>query len=262
MSTMFRNSYYGRVQGHKRRRYSTKKGKSAKRGFRRYGAFTSTKAISRYLKPKGTVWVNSNSGAYPESCIVTLPYVETVQVTTTSGVGGFYVFSGNSLFDPNITGTGHQPFAFDTWSELFGRYCVYGSAIEVQVTPQATASVDNYTVKYCVNPFTFTTGLSSVGVDAQSEFPHAKSKYCTVYQQNSSDNLKHYMSTAKVFGVSNNIVESDDLYSGTTSSSPSNQWGWWITLNDSLENGSFSYWIRVKIRYYAKMYKPGLQTQS
>lgn len=45
-----------------------------------------------------------------------------------------YVFSANGMYDPNITGTGHQPRGFDQWNIFYDHYVVIKSKITVQFT--------------------------------------------------------------------------------------------------------------------------------
>lgn len=42
-----------------------------------------------------------------------------------------FLFSANGLYDPNITGTGHQPMGFDQLSAVYDHYMVIGSKITV-----------------------------------------------------------------------------------------------------------------------------------
>lgn len=55
-------------------------------------------------------------------------------VSVDPGVGGAaseYFFSCNGLYDPNITGTGHQPLGFDQIATMFDHYIVYYAQIKV-----------------------------------------------------------------------------------------------------------------------------------
>lgn len=54
-----------------------------------------------------------------------LMYSDIVPLTSTgAGVVGYYAFSANGLYDPNITGTGHQPMGFDQLMLLYEHYTV------------------------------------------------------------------------------------------------------------------------------------------
>lgn len=49
----------------------------------------------------------------------------------TSGNAVTYFFSANGMFDPNITGTGHQPIGFDQMMLMYEQVTVINSSIEV-----------------------------------------------------------------------------------------------------------------------------------
>ncbi len=69
---------------------------------------------------------------FPLSTVRRLRYVDcglTFQ-TGVSAAGG-YVFSCNGLYDPDITGTGHQPIGFDQMMLSYYHYCVLRSRIRV-----------------------------------------------------------------------------------------------------------------------------------
>ncbi len=61
-------------------------------------------------------------------------YYENGLSLTSAGTIGYYRFSANGMFDPNVTGTGHQPMGFDTMMEYFDQYVVVRSRIKVRFT--------------------------------------------------------------------------------------------------------------------------------
>lgn len=65
------------------------------------------------------------------SKVLRLNYQENVSVTTGASSVGNYVFAANGLYDPNVTGTGHQPLGFDQMMLIYNHYCVVRSRIIV-----------------------------------------------------------------------------------------------------------------------------------
>lgn len=72
-----------------------------------------------------------------------MKYVDTFSLyTTTLARCGQYNFRLNSLYDPNLTGTGHQPYGRDTLATLYNRYRVYKCSYVI-----TGVSATNYTMK-------------------------------------------------------------------------------------------------------------------
>lgn len=79
---------------------------------------------------------------FGNSCRTTLKYVEKLQLNAgASGIPATYVFTANGLYDPNITGTGHQPRGFDQLKDLYDHYLVTKSTIKVTFVSGASSSV-------------------------------------------------------------------------------------------------------------------------
>lgn len=248
-----------------KRRRTSRRSNFRRRGYKRsYGRYGDerSKGVKGYLRSQGTIRNPSFNGYCPEGLETTLTYCETVQITTTAGVNDYYVWAGNSLFDPNVTGGGTQPFGFDQWAAIYTRYLVYASQATVEACITSTASVDTYTFKILLVPFSLTTALSSLSEDVVSQMPHAKSKTCSVYNEGQGNMLSSYISTARVYGVSPAYVEMDDTYGATMAANPSRLWGWWVKVNTMAEGGSTTYNVRMKIRYYCKLLQPDLSTGS
>jgi len=60
-------------------------------------------------------------------------------MSSPSGALSNYQFSCNGLYDPNISGTGHQPLYFDQMTALYNHYTVIGSKINIRVVPTAAS---------------------------------------------------------------------------------------------------------------------------
>lgn len=68
---------------------------------------------------------------FPKTILTKLRYSDSIQLGITSGVLNYHVFRANSLFDPDYTGTGHQPMYFDQYAGIYLSYQVLGSKITV-----------------------------------------------------------------------------------------------------------------------------------
>lgn len=64
----------------------------------------------------------------------TLTYDETIQLTSGPAMVTHY-FALNGLYDPNITGTGHQPMYYDQIMALYNHYHVLGTKMTIKVLP-------------------------------------------------------------------------------------------------------------------------------
>lgn len=83
---------------------------------------------------------------FPSSMNVNLKYCQQVTLSLPGGTPALQVFRANSIFDPDYTGTGHQPLGMDQLGGLYGRYEVLSSTIRARYT---TNSSVNDTVSIC-----------------------------------------------------------------------------------------------------------------
>lgn len=67
-----------------------------------------------------------------------LRYADVVTIGTFGVTAVGWVFSANGLYDPDITGTGHQPLGFDQLMTFFNHYTVTQSWINVTFLNSAT----------------------------------------------------------------------------------------------------------------------------
>jgi len=61
---------------------------------------------------------------FPARIVRRLRYNDTVAVSSTTGAVGTYVLRANDLYDPDFTGTGHQPLGFDQLMLFYNHFTV------------------------------------------------------------------------------------------------------------------------------------------
>lgn len=100
---------------------------------------------SSWLKTSGKGLVKSSP--LGQSFRMKTKYVAT-PLSLNPGVGGIpatYVFSANGLYDPDVTGTGHQVLGFDQIMPMYDHYTVIGSRIKV-IGANTTAQDNQYLI--------------------------------------------------------------------------------------------------------------------
>jgi hypothetical protein len=97
---------------------------------------------------------------FPAERTVTLNYCDYDKMTASTGVLAKYQFRLNSCFDPDFTGTGHQPMGFDQWAAYYNHYVVESVDYEVQLAP--TGTVYTYTATYISDDTTVPLNYSEI----------------------------------------------------------------------------------------------------
>lgn len=76
----------------------------------------------------------------PASKVVKLRYVELHTLNASAAAPDYWVFRANSVYDPDFTGTGHQPMGFDQWAIFYDHYTVIGSRCSVEFQSKDTTA--------------------------------------------------------------------------------------------------------------------------
>lgn len=179
----------------------------------RYGNTTNSKSKpkSTYRKrnygkkvyKKRTLRPMYQSVNYPLATSVTkrLKYVERIQLNPAlTGAIASYTFCANDLYDPNRSGTGHQPYGFDQLMSLYNHYQVIGSKLRFTVTGAL-----NESFVYGVQLNDSLT-MSSSNVEAICEQPYAKRKIVAPGSTTQKDlSMSSSFSLKKYFGPRSNV---------------------------------------------------------
>lgn len=179
-------------------------------------------------------------------------YVEQFTLDPGSGTLAGYVFSGNGLYDPNITGTGHQPRGFDQLMAMYDHYVVVGSKCNVKLAPS------NQTPAICCLAVQDGTGVSS---DINNYLEHRLSRYTSTGSDMSSRSLTIASSPRTYLGRSK--VLSDPELKGTASANPTEGY-YFVVATEATDNagdpGVFS--CVATIEYSVVFIEPKRMTQS
>lgn len=133
-------------------------------------------------------------------------YVATHLITSTTGVLQSQSYAANGLFDPDITGAGHQPMYFDQLAALYNHYLVIGSRMSVKVVPAtSTAQVPMRFIAW-INDANSTVPST---VDAIAESKFAKQKILGGPNSPSVQYLNLNWSAKRFFGGS--VMANDEL---------------------------------------------------
>jgi len=85
-------------------------------------------------KPANLTIVNLGLG-FPKKLMMTLKYSNTVTINSLAGSVGATNFACNGLWDPFLTGAGHQPMYFDQIMSLYDHYHVVGAKATIRLIP-------------------------------------------------------------------------------------------------------------------------------
>lgn len=205
---------------------------------------------SRALAPFRSRWKNPVSG----SRFVKFRYIDTGFTGSTTALSPqtLYVFSGNSIYDPDATGVGIQPFYFDEIGNTVNRYQVYASKMTVYInTITPDAGGENTPIKVMIAPYHGT----SVANTSPSEIMNLRGSQQMKFSSNYLDTEKRrkivaYESNRKVFPG----IAQDANFSATWNANPTLRWYWLIYFDTSIDSThDFEIYFDVKIVYYTRI---------
>lgn len=211
-----------------------KKSARAKKVYRKY-----TK------KARGPVrnLTSSNLGqGFPKKLTMTHKYND-VGLTLTSIIGslGRYQIKCNGMFDPNFTGTGHQPMYFDQMAALYDHFHVIGSKIKVTLVP--TTPDVAYACGLMINDdITSPTTFAAI-----AENSSGKARYGTGQLQKPIVFSKAW-SAKKTFGGS---IMANDSLKGTPTADPTELSFFDIYVKSLDAATTSSFYLNVEVSYIA-----------
>ena len=114
---------------------------------------------------------------------VHMRYAEEIDLDNITTGLGEYIWRINNIFDPNQTGTGHQPLSHDQWAALYKNYLVYGAKATATIIASGSSSSIAASATACM-------ALSDTGstiTDIQTAIENPFSKFIKVGPNDGSD---------------------------------------------------------------------------
>ena len=183
---------------------------------------------------------------FPPRLSVQLHYESLLTLAPGAAVAS-YVFRGNSLYDPDYTGTGHQPRYFDQLTPIYGRYKVLASSIKVELINGNGNSGVIFSITPNTEIITFTSWQQA------SELPRSVSSQIVPVASRYPFRLSNQATTKTVCGLLPYQVNDED-WSATTGSNPTQLWYWNINIASIDESSNVTVSMRVSMKYKAIMY--------
>jgi len=187
-----------------------------------------------------------------------LPYYEAVVLVGPGNASatGQYIWSANGLFDPNVTGTGHQPMGFDQMMIFYNHYTVISSRIQCSVQNASGTGITAYASL-------LVSGSSSVTTDYTSNIENGEIAYAALSAPAAAGSncvLKTAVNCAQFQGLSN-IMDDPDMR-GDSASNPAEQMYYVISVWNPASAVVASLIVNVLIDFDVIFHEPKKGTLS
>jgi len=204
------------------------------------------------LRKRTTVLKNTALAPIAQRYITKLKYSQAVQLNL--GNAYLYQMNLNSLFDPDRTGTGHQPYGFDQLAGLYNRYRVIGC----YYTISAYAIGYNGPIRFAVLPSNdATAGWNSISEVCENP----RAKWAIQVPGGQGKVIKGYVSLPSLMGRNNQEYRADDRFQAQVSVSPAELAVLNIGAGTFLDTSTTVDCV-ITLHYVCEFFDLKLQTQS
>jgi len=252
---------YVRKQGYKRKA-SGKKGSYVRKTKRRYASGSSSgapksayKGLDLYSTQGTKSFVPSTSISrlgtiWPDRLMVPMRYQSTLLFTSTSGVPTGNVFSGNSVYDPNQTGVGHQAYGYDQLFAAYFAYRVPHSSCVARILPNNNTSIATNMYRAGLQASqAVALNLSDVGTWTESGDGISTCGWGAYNSNLAGTLLAMKRSAAKMLGMTPTQANTSPFQEGGNGD-PAQQWYWKFYIQTLDQTTTSTFYVDFKITYY------------
>lgn len=213
------------------------------------------KQWKRAPRRRATAVVNKALAPVPQRWLSSMKYSDTFNLDTNGSTSvGTYRFRLNSIYDPNLSGGGHQPYGRDTFASLYNRYRVYKCDYVINV-----ASSNAFTVKVAALP----SNEADTVTTTTEALEKPRCRWIVQAPNAPSVALKGSVYLPSLYGRTKSQMMADDRYQSAMDASPSesailNIFGGLI--GDAAVSNQIS--CTVTLTYHYEMFDPIVLAQS
>lgn len=208
----------------------------------RYKRKQTSRVARKKRVPRNLVTVSAGVG-FPRKLKMTHKYSMNVTMNS-AATPTHHLFSANGLYDPDLTGVGHQPSYFDTMATIYRHYTVLTSRIKVTLTHVASDTY-NLPVRWAVWK-NDNGSAGAIGIDTIWETSQVSSRVLA-HAATSAQVARMNWSAKKTFG--GDILDNDELQ-GSLATNPAEQTTYVVTIQ-SLSGNDSTVYATIEIEYDA-----------
>ncbi len=199
-------------------------------------------------------------GGFPNRIKVKLRYVSEESINAGVGLVGKHTFSANGMFDPDISGAGHQPANFDVWIPgIYNHYTVIESKISVRVTPGATS------INPCYLGILLTdTGTRADAMAVDEVMEQRKGRYAKYINVNANyqPRITKSFKASSFFGKTESSIINAGSYRGNSAANPTEGAFFEIYAASVQGNDPGEVPLLVEVEYIAVLNEPKVNQSS
>jgi len=140
-------------------------------------------------------------------------YADSILMNAGASTPATYVFRANSLYDPDYTGVGHQPYSFDQLISLYDHACVQTAKLSVSI-----ANTYGYPINIGISVADSATPPASIEIMREQALSR-----CQLLSTQASGYVKpiaHKVDVARFFGLTQNTLLASREHQCTASANP------------------------------------------
>jgi len=185
---------------------------------------------------------------FPDRARMKMPYFSG-PIAISGGVLEERVFCGNSLYDPDTTGTGHQPMNYDEMMLLYNRYYVAGSKIKVTVFVSGSGAYTNAGDMALVANVLSTPLNTNHTRNEISEQKGTKIRTFGGTGSTGPQSIQSWTSTKRMLSAPGRTSYDAQATSGAN---PADAWYWHFLMFAADNSSTLAGYYTIKVTYYAE----------